>query len=85
MSRADSMPFLEHYGVAILPALVVAEQIGKDHGRDLGVRATSGAGTPAGDGRKTRRVDRSRGGRPAPAVPRCSPFLGEPFRGRTRG
>jgi hypothetical protein len=47
--------------------------------------ATSEAGTPAGDGRKTRRVDRSRGGRPAPAVPRCSPFLGEPFRGRTRG
>ena len=28
MSPADSLPFLEHYGVAILPALVVAEQIG---------------------------------------------------------
>jgi membrane protein DedA with SNARE-associated domain len=28
MSPADSLTFLEHYGVVILPALVVAEQIG---------------------------------------------------------
>ncbi len=28
MSPADSLTFLEHYGVGILPALVVAEQIG---------------------------------------------------------
>jgi membrane protein DedA with SNARE-associated domain len=28
MSSADSLQFLEHYGVVILPALVVAEQIG---------------------------------------------------------
>ena len=28
MSPADSLQFLEHYGVVILPALVVAEQIG---------------------------------------------------------
>jgi len=28
MNAADSLPFLEHYGVVILPALAVAEQIG---------------------------------------------------------
>ena len=28
MNPADSLPFLEHYGVVILPALAVAEQIG---------------------------------------------------------
>ena len=28
MNPADSLQFLEHYGVLILPALVVAEQIG---------------------------------------------------------
>ena len=28
MNPADSLPFLEHYGVVLLPALTIAEQIG---------------------------------------------------------